>query len=76
MMKAWETHFDDRQHKEIDYCILYAKDYAHGTDGHNMRLIIAKMAELLDMGVVPYIAPEPQAGPRQPIRPNKPEGGA
>jgi hypothetical protein len=65
-MKAWETHLDERQLKEIAFCIAYKNNFAHGTDGHNIRLIVAKMAELLDMGVVPYKAPEPETGPIQP----------
>jgi hypothetical protein len=27
---------------------LYAKDFAHGTDGHHRLLLIAKLADLLD----------------------------
>lgn len=46
----WLSHFDDRQKREIEFCRLYAKDFAHGTSGHNEKLIIAKMAELLDKG--------------------------
>jgi hypothetical protein len=68
-MKAWESHFDERQRKEIAFCLIYKDDFAHGTDGHNIRLIVAKMAELLDMGLVPFKV-EAQAGP---VQPNKPE---
>lgn len=45
----WEKQFDERQLKEIKFCRLYAKEFAHGTDGHNAKMIIAKMAELLDL---------------------------
>jgi hypothetical protein len=44
----WETHFDERQRKEIAYCVIYADSFGHGTDGHNIRLIVAKMAQLLE----------------------------
>lgn len=44
----WIDKFDERQQKEIESCQLYAKDFSHGTDGHNAKLIIAKMASLLD----------------------------
>ena len=69
-MKAWETHFDERQRKEISFCMVYADNFAHGTDGHNIRLIVAKMARLLDMGIVPHIVTEVNTG--VPIRPVKP----
>lgn len=49
----WRTLFDERQLKEIDFDCLYADVYHHGTEGHNARLIIAKMARLLDMGEPP-----------------------
>jgi hypothetical protein len=44
----WKAFFDERQLKEIYFDRLYATDFAHGTDGHNARLIIARMAALLD----------------------------
>lgn len=43
----WLKHFDERQQKEIDFARLYASDFRHGTDGHNAKLIIAQMAEIL-----------------------------
>lgn len=36
---------DARQLKEILFDLFYAKYLAHGTDGHNARLIMAKLAE-------------------------------
>lgn len=45
---TWQSHFTDRELKEIAYCQLYQRDFAHGTDGHNIRLIVAKLASLLD----------------------------
>lgn len=44
----WLNNFDERQQKEIEFCRLYAQDFGHGTDGHNAKLIIARMATLLD----------------------------
>lgn len=70
-MKPWETHFDERQRKEISFCLLYADDFAHGTDGHNIRLIVAKLARLLDMGIVPP-APIERAEVLRPVKANKP----
>ncbi len=46
---SWQLFFDERQCKEIRFDRLYANEYSHGTDGHNARLIIAKMADLLDV---------------------------
>jgi hypothetical protein len=43
----WLNNFDDRQQKEIRFAQFYAKNFNHGTDGHNAKVIIAKMAELL-----------------------------
>ena len=45
---TWLDEFDERQQKEIRFSRLYAQDFAHGTEGHNAKLIIAKMASLLD----------------------------
>ena len=45
---AWRARFDERQQKEIRFCELYAREFGHGTDGHNSRLVIAKMAVMLD----------------------------
>lgn len=44
---AWAKGFDDRQLNEILLSQIYASDFSHGTDGHNAKLIIAKMAQLL-----------------------------
>jgi hypothetical protein len=45
---GWAAAFDERQLKEIEFSRLYAQMYRHGTDGHNAKLIVARMAELLD----------------------------
>lgn len=71
-MKAWETHFDERQRKEIAFCLVYADDFAHGTDGHNIRLIVAKMARLLDMGIIPHQIQAP-IDTSKPSVPKKPQ---
>lgn len=44
---AWLERFDERQKAEISFSILYAEQFAHGTDGHNAKLIIAQMAGML-----------------------------
>ena len=47
-MKNWLNQFDERQQKEIEFSILYLNQFEHGTDGHNAKVIIAKMAALLN----------------------------
>jgi hypothetical protein len=46
--RDWRGQLDQRQNKEVDFCQLYLRDFAHGTDGHNAKIIIAKLAQLLD----------------------------
>jgi hypothetical protein len=46
--KSWENHFTPREIQEIKFAEIYAKDFAHGTTGHNALMIIAKMAALLN----------------------------
>jgi len=45
---GWRDSFDERQRKQIEWARLYAKDFAHGADGHNAMMIISKMAQMLD----------------------------
>jgi hypothetical protein len=44
----WESNFDERELKEIEFCLLYKKQFGHGTNAHNLRVIVAKMASILD----------------------------
>ena len=46
--KSWWINFDERQLKEIAFARVYVQQFNHGTDGHNAKLIIAKLADLLD----------------------------
>lgn len=48
-MNNWLNNFDERQQREIEFSILYADKFSHGTDGHNAKLIIAQMAKRLDI---------------------------
>ena len=45
---GWMQGFDERQRKEIAFSVLYARQFGHGTDGHNAKLIIARLVELLE----------------------------
>jgi hypothetical protein len=40
--------FNERERAEIRFDCLYAERFHHGTDGHNAKMIIAKLAALLD----------------------------
>ena len=72
-MDAWKTHFTERELKEIEFCRLYANSFNHGTDGHNIRNIVAKMVTLLDAGLIAAI-PKPH-DPTQPADTSrKPKG--
>lgn len=42
-----EANFSERQRKEIEFSLAYASDFNHGTDGHNGKVIIARLASLL-----------------------------
>ena len=47
-IKSWTIKFSEREMKEIRFAQLYARDYDHGTAGHNRLVVIAKMADMLD----------------------------
>lgn len=61
----WMNLFDERQQKEIRFSQEYAANYAHGTEGHNAKLIIAKLAALLDEH---YLTTPPHGSPIRPRR--------
>lgn len=44
----WVDLLDEREDKEIDFSLLYSRDFAHGTAGHNRLMLVAKLARLLD----------------------------
>lgn len=48
-LPEWMNLFDDRQRKQINWSIAYDQDeFRHGDNGHNDKLIIAKMARIID----------------------------
>jgi hypothetical protein len=51
MKNHWMNELDERQQKELMFARMYAKDFAHGTDGHHRLLLIAKLAAMLDEAV-------------------------
>lgn len=44
----WKSNFDERELKEIEFCVLYKQQFNHGTQAHNLRVIVAKMVSILD----------------------------
>jgi hypothetical protein len=42
-----ETRFDARQLKQIQFSLFYSERFAHGADGHNNMLIIAKLVDII-----------------------------
>lgn len=44
----WLKLLDERQRKEVEFAAIYAKQFAHGTDGHNRLLLISRLADLVD----------------------------
>ena len=44
----WTGKFTDREIKEIDFARIYTDNFNHGTDGHNSKMVISKMANLLN----------------------------
>lgn len=47
-VEGWKTEFTERELKEIEFDRLYQEKFAHGTDGHNMRIIIAKLVAIIE----------------------------
>jgi hypothetical protein len=48
-LSRWiHENFDERQQKEIQLARIYAERFAHGTDGHSAKMIIARLADILD----------------------------
>ena len=39
---------EEREWMEVEFCRVYAEEYQHGTDGHLIRLLVAKLADLLE----------------------------
>jgi len=46
--KDWRSEFTEREQALIANCETYAKDNPAGLPGHNLMVIIAKMAAKLD----------------------------
>lgn len=47
-MDHWTAQFTERELKEIEFDKLYQTEFSHGTDGHNMRIIIAKLVAIIE----------------------------
>lgn len=60
----WRTALlNDRQQKELAFSELYVRDFNHGATGHNLYVIVARLAELLDVAAgAKQLPPEPEGG--------------
>jgi len=75
MKKIWETHFTKEQLKEVrDCCKLVGKAGDNGGEGY--IALIAKMAGLLDGGLIPFVLDKSKIDIKQPVIPNKPKSVA
>lgn len=60
----WRNQLTEKNRKEIDWAVIYARDFNHGATGHNMLLLIAQLADLLDIyagNIEPPPPPDPDA---------------
>jgi len=49
VLASWRQMLDERQRKAIAFAETYVRDFNHGTVGHNDLVLIARLAELLDV---------------------------
>ena len=56
---SWRQMLDERQRKAIAFAETYVRDFNHGTVGHNDLVLIARLAELLDIASGLKEAPKP-----------------
>lgn len=47
-LEDWRFWLDARQRQQVAFSQVYASEFAHGADGHNNMLIIARLSSLLD----------------------------
>lgn len=77
-MNRWQATLDDRQNALIRDCQRYASGDAAGLPGHNLMIIISKMAQLLDQAQIIFESHFDDAGDlRQPAtEATTPDGSA
>lgn len=53
----WLMLFDARQQSEINFNVVYAREFRHGTNGHNERIVMARFYDLVNLlsGEVPGV---------------------
>lgn len=57
MSAEWKAAFTERELKEITFARVYAEHYNHGTDGHNAKIIIAKLVAILEANQIENVPP-------------------
>ncbi len=45
--ELWSQMFTKRELQEIEFCNMYYLGFNHGTSDHNLRVIVAKLVDLL-----------------------------
>jgi len=61
---SWRQMLDERQRKAIAFAETYVRDFNHGTVGHNDLVLIARLAELLDIAAASRRCQSHQSRPR------------
>jgi hypothetical protein len=56
---TWRDGLDERMRKAIAFAETYVSDFGHGAIGHNDYILIARLAELLDVAVGVKELPKP-----------------
>lgn len=51
----WLSLLTDREKDEVKLAQLYAKEFNHGTDGHNRLILIAKLVDIINQDLIPAI---------------------
>ena len=57
MSAEWKAVFTERELKEITFAQVYTEHYNHGTDGHNAKVIIAKLVAILEANHIENVPP-------------------
>lgn len=50
---SWYNLLTEREIREVEFARLYAKEFNHGTDGHNRLVLITKLVDILNQSYLP-----------------------
>lgn len=51
----WLSLLTERERKQVEFAQLYTKEFNHGTIGHNDLVLIAKLVDIINQGLIPAI---------------------